>query len=241
MASNDNINYTTIFATGLYESFSGNGDMSYPETNINNNTAYRYYRLYLVVHTAQKFTTTSGGFWGPVFFGSTNNLRMREVYLFEENYQSGFNSGAFTVLENGNTGIGTASPTANLDVTGTVRFRNGAAANSVLISDADGNATWSNASPLRHFSQTFTVPNATYPFIVSAGPTTPTYGESNIVWTHNFGYQPVLMLTIQQNANGYCEFVKVVYEHINNNQTRFKFSNTSVNPASGTLRILVTN
>jgi hypothetical protein len=42
-------------------------------------------------------------------------------------------------------GIGTAYPTALLDVTGTLRFRNGATNGYVLTSDASGNATWQAA------------------------------------------------------------------------------------------------
>lgn len=44
-----------------------------------------------------------------------------------------------------NVGIGTNSPTATLDVAGTVRLRNGSAAGKVLTSDVNGNATWSTA------------------------------------------------------------------------------------------------
>lgn len=41
-----------------------------------------------------------------------------------------------------NVGIGTASPTARLDVNGSLRFRTGASMGRTLVSDADGNATW---------------------------------------------------------------------------------------------------
>lgn len=50
---------------------------------------------------------------------------------------------ALTVLKNGNTGIGTHTPSATLHVDGSVRIENGSeAAGHVLTSDADGNATW---------------------------------------------------------------------------------------------------
>ena len=47
--------------------------------------------------------------------------------------------------DSGNVGVGTgaAAPTAKLDVAGDIRIRNGAqAAGKVLVSDANGNATW---------------------------------------------------------------------------------------------------
>jgi hypothetical protein len=57
-----------------------------------------------------------------------------------------YEAGGLSVKQNGFVGVGTSSPTANLDVMGTLRFRNGAIANGVLRSDANGNATWGSAS-----------------------------------------------------------------------------------------------
>lgn len=55
---------------------------------------------------------------------------------------------AVTVLKNGNTGIGTHTPSATLHVDGSVRIENGTeAAGRILVSDANGNATWVDASP----------------------------------------------------------------------------------------------
>ncbi|TVR38406.1 MAG: hypothetical protein EA392_09920 [Cryomorphaceae bacterium] len=55
---------------------------------------------------------------------------------------------AVTVLKNGNTGIGTSTPTSTLHVEGSVRFENGSeAAGRILVSDANGNATWVDAPP----------------------------------------------------------------------------------------------
>jgi hypothetical protein len=45
-------------------------------------------------------------------------------------------------------GIGTAYPTALLDVTGTLRFRNGATNGYILSTDGSGNATWVNPSSI---------------------------------------------------------------------------------------------
>jgi len=57
-------------------------------------------------------------------------------------------SNAVTVLKNGNTGLGTSSPTSTLHVDGSVRIQNGSqAAGRILTSDANGNATWTDAPP----------------------------------------------------------------------------------------------
>jgi len=54
-----------------------------------------------------------------------------------------FPSNAFTILKNGYTAVGHATPTQMLDVNGQVRIRGGSPADGeILTSDADGNATW---------------------------------------------------------------------------------------------------
>lgn len=58
-------------------------------------------------------------------------------------------SNALTVLKNGNFGfgVGNETPSATVDVSGTLRLRgNGAQAGRVLTSDANGNATWQDAA-----------------------------------------------------------------------------------------------
>lgn len=59
-----------------------------------------------------------------------------------------------TITDNGNVGIGVTDPSAQLDVSGTLRFRNGAASGALLTSDANGNATWQVpvSSPTRALS-----------------------------------------------------------------------------------------
>jgi hypothetical protein len=50
---------------------------------------------------------------------------------------------AMTILKNGNTGIGTHTPSATLHIDGSLRIENGTeAAGHILTSDANGNATW---------------------------------------------------------------------------------------------------
>lgn len=50
-------------------------------------------------------------------------------------------------VENGNTGIGTSTPTAKLDINGSVRLRSGYpnAGNILISTDVNGNATWQDA------------------------------------------------------------------------------------------------
>jgi hypothetical protein len=56
---------------------------------------------------------------------------------------SGSRSDALVVLKNGNTGIGSSTPTAKLEVAGQVKITGGSpGANKILMSDANGLATW---------------------------------------------------------------------------------------------------
>ena len=59
-------------------------------------------------------------------------IRYGDLILMKSNTPSG----------SGFIGIGTETPSANLDLIGTMRLRNGAAAGKILTSDANGNATW---------------------------------------------------------------------------------------------------
>lgn len=103
--------------------------------SISNTTAYQHYRIIFISFESYGF-------------GSGNTALtpfLNELLVFEENTNVNYTSGALIVSNTNNVGIGTDAPTANLDVVGSIRLRNGAAAGSVLVSDAIGNATWSSS------------------------------------------------------------------------------------------------
>lgn len=63
-----------------------------------------------------------------------------------------------TISDDGKVGIGTATPSAMLDVNGTMRVRgNGAAGGNVLTSDATGNASWQPPAPAAALNTGFSV------------------------------------------------------------------------------------
>ena len=127
-ASHDGSNWTTLDTRSVAGEVSP-FNIVRPFT-LNNTTAYRHYRI--------QFTS--------FVFGTARTPWISELQMSEEIIASNTVSGSFTALSSGNIGVGTNTPTANLDVVGSLRLRNGAANNAILVSDANGNATW-NATP----------------------------------------------------------------------------------------------
>lgn len=284
--------------------------------NLTNTTAYRFYFVKILVNE----------FAYNVYQGQSDLPHVSDLYFFEEGAAVTYSSGAFTVKADGNVGVGTNAPTANLDVTGTLRLRNGAAAGAILTSDASGNATWGS---LNNFTSTGGIKvstsnngtgtndwialnagnsatgtgsntdrfvagnvsnvvtfgghnkdlNAWTDVAINPGGTAMTtvggpsrvtpplgnatsgvpikmhvngsirqgyYGISvgvpanNIsiyTWTHNLGYHPIVMTSLDQSGGGsYMDFCNVVTENIDVNQVRFIIRNLGNNNAAGSLR-----
>jgi hypothetical protein len=154
--SNDGTNYTTLVNSFFNETFLFNsfstffiGTLNDRQVSFSNSTAYRFYRISFI-NLIQTFAAQGISYTG-------SDIHIRSMELFAPTFTTTYTSGAFTVLENGNTGVGTNAPTANLDVVGSLRLRNGAANNAILTSDASGNATWVNGLSLTNA----TVTNAT--------------------------------------------------------------------------------
>ncbi|MGE0635880.1 MAG: beta strand repeat-containing protein [Bacteroidia bacterium] len=69
------------------------------------------------------------------------------LFVIGNGYNSGTESNAMVVLKSGNTGLGTSTPDATLDLVGTLQYVDGnEGTGKVLTSDASGNATWEDAN-----------------------------------------------------------------------------------------------
>jgi hypothetical protein len=110
--------------------------------NINNTTPFDGYEVVLPFSGFTNTTYPNDRPW------------VSEVEFYEESSELSFNSGGFTVKADGKVGVGTNAPTSNLDVVGSLRLRNGAMANSLLMSDVNGNTTWSNNISLANIQAT---------------------------------------------------------------------------------------
>ncbi|MCC3157149.1 hypothetical protein LJ737_07855 [Hymenobacter sp. 15J16-1T3B] len=66
--------------------------------------------------------------------------------------------------------------------------------------------------------------------------TLPGTSIASFEWTHNLGYQPTLMISLDQSGGGGAEYVVVSYEHLNNNVVRFHLRNTRTSDASFSVR-----
>jgi hypothetical protein len=106
-----------------------------------NENAFRYYRINI---TKSSNPLNAGDIYAP---------RIDELNLLEENV---VNSGAFIVKNNGNVGIGTANPLTKLDVNGSIRLSAGASNGAILVSDANGHASWSATPTINAVSLTAT-------------------------------------------------------------------------------------
>jgi len=77
---------------------------------------------------------------------NVNNWSLNDrLFVIGNGTETDSRSDALRMLKNGNTAIGNIDPTAKLDIDGQVRIRGGApGAGKVLVSDADGLASWSD-------------------------------------------------------------------------------------------------
>ena len=122
-ASNDGSTWT-ILDTQTGQGWASNAWKEYTFSNITN---YRYYRF--------NISDNKGV--------SDNYVQINEAEMMEESLS---NDATFIVTGN-KVGIGTSSPGATLDVSGTFKLTDGnEASGKVLTSDASGNAGWTDAS-----------------------------------------------------------------------------------------------
>lgn len=110
---------------------------------------------------ARSYASVVIGRWNELNIGTSNPdnwVPADPVFMIGNGSSDNVRHNALTVLKNGNVGIGLAEPSVNLEVTGivltnhlqanTIQLFDGAAANRVLQSDANGNATWVNSTSL---------------------------------------------------------------------------------------------
>lgn len=67
----------------------------------------------------------------------------------------------------------------------------------------------------------------------------PAGSSATYTWTHNFGYQPVIIISKDQTGGGYLDFVETSYAHVDNNTLTIYMTNRSASTATGTLRWIV--
>jgi hypothetical protein len=66
-------------------------------------------------------------------------------------------------------------------------------------------------------------------------------GSHSFVWTHNLGYRPVLMISLDQTNGGFLDYCSVSIGHNSNNQITIYLTNRNISQATGTVRWIVVN
>lgn len=94
-----------------------------------------------------------------------------------------------------------------------------------LVVRKNGNMEVNGKVRQQHYSQAVTVP---------------ANGSHTFTWNHNLGYQPVIMLSLDQTGGGYLDYVNFSYAHNNNNSLTVYLTNRApANAATGTVRWIV--
>ena len=116
--------------------------------------------------------------------------------------------------DTGNVGIGTAAPVARLDVAGNARI--------------DGNLEVTGKVKM---------------LTIRIGMGANGNGAASFTWTHNLGYQPILIgsLEDQSGTGGAAKTTSWCYRHINNNSVRFYFYNAGPDVVVGALHLIQVN
>jgi hypothetical protein len=116
------------------------------------------------------YDTTNNAAWISTI---TPSIAWRPLNFLGNNWRflSNGTTEVFSILNNGNVGIGVTAPTAQLETNGTVKFSGAGtpAVGKVLTSDATGNATWTTPAS----SGTVTAVSGTLPITVATGTSTP--------------------------------------------------------------------
>ncbi|PJJ48743.1 hypothetical protein [Hymenobacter chitinivorans] len=175
------------------------------------------------------YSNTLGGFQS----GSNVTTGLNNTFL---GYQSGF----AVTTGSGNTAVGAfAGPTNfNLENTTAIGFRAQVSRSNSVVLGGTGpfavNVGIGTTNPQRTLDVSGSIRQTTY----NTGSTRLSGNASaSIDWNHNLGYQPTLMLALDQTNGGGAEYVGVSYEHVNNNTVRFWLHNTSnFNSATFVLR-----
>ncbi len=98
-----------------------------------------------------------------------------------------------------------------------------------------GNLGVGTATPAQKLEVSGHVRQTTYsePMVV------PGSGVTSYTWTHNFGYQPIIMLSLDQTGGEFFDYVNVSYGHVDNNSLTIFLGNRLGVPAIGTVRWIV--
>jgi hypothetical protein len=218
--------------TGVYDTFEGY------KSGASNTTGN--YNTFVGSHTGYLNSSGEENVFIGTQAGASNTIGDDNTFTGEQSgysnaggsYNSfyGMQSGLANTSGNGNSALGYhAGPSAaGLTNATAIGYNAKVSQSNSLVLGGTGTDALSvgigTTAPARTLDVNGTIRQTTY----SSGATLLTVaasGTGSYTWTHNLGYQPTLMITIDQTGGGGGEFISFSYEHLSNNQTRIYYRN----------------
>jgi len=222
------LNVNADFAKSFGESNLLNGYSSYSFGNFNSTDS----AFSMAIGFAQNLAGTAS-----IAVGSNNFTKGKYATAIGRNLYAKSHGGVVTGIFNDS--MDAANPNDFNPLNRIFQIGNGTAENArsnAMTVLQNGNVGVGTTTPVQKLEVNGSIRQAAY----SQSVTVAAASVSNFVWAHNLGYQPIIMISLDQTGGSNCESVSFSYAHIDNNSLRISLRNNhSSVGASGIVRWIV--